>query len=81
MRNENERWRQRDYMIVTESHFTPVTESSVVEPRKFCLPFDESNIQFWGDNTYETIQFKINESLFFDIKKACRRRKHLKNSF
>ena len=39
----------------------------VEEPRKFCLPFDESNIQFWGDNTYETIQFKINESLFFEI--------------
>ena len=33
-----------------------------------CLPIDESNIQFWGDNTYETIQFKSNDSHSFKIK-------------
>ena len=60
----------REIMIVTESHFTPVTESRSHGARKFCLPFDESNIQFWGDNTYETIQFKSNDNLSFQKSKC-----------
>ena len=53
----------------------------VEEPRKFCLLFDESNIQFWGDNTImKQFNSKLMIAFFFEIKKACRRRKNLKNS-